>query len=266
MLTTGNVRHAMAARVIELGGVDMKNVDYHRGEQLKKVMVENSGWAGHVYLQYLVRPDVLAHVRTLLEVTTKKLWDTGRFNHEHRYWVRALATMDVGGNIAKHLGLIRADVSGRIMPWLMEQCEDTNAAVRPRPEAIEALAEYINDHRQYTLIMPRPWRQHDSPHPIQLPQRELRVRYEVEGRRYLVVKGPFQEWMTRRQQNYRESVKWLLAKGVLLSKNRFLKVGAGTSNPGPQVECLIVNGAHEALWGVEPVVEDGKVVKLRAPE
>lgn len=262
-LTRENVRDAMTARVMELGGVELKNVDYHRGEQLKKIMTENSGHAGHAYLQYLVQPEVRAFVIAKLDETTKRLWDTGKFDSSHRYWVRALAAMDIGGSIAKHLGLIRVDVR-RVMDWMYAQAREKQVVARPW--AVEMLAEYLNQHREHTLSMPGPWNRRTGPDAriVELNRKELRIRYEVKDKRYILAQEPFRKWIVARQQNYHEMIKWLQEKKIVLRKSQPLTLAAGTHMEGGQVYCVEVDGKHELLSGLSPLsVDEEKVVPIR---
>lgn len=260
-LTQGNVRDAMTARVIELGGVQMKNVDYHRGEQLKKIMTANSGHAGHAYLQYLVQPEVLAFVKQKLDEASKRLWDTGKFDSTHRYWVRALACMDIGGSVAKHLGLIRVDVR-RVMDWLFTEL--VGAPVDARPWAVEILSEYLLVMREHTLVVDKAWHYRSECRIMDLNKKDLRVRYEADTKRYVIAKDHFRKWVSDRQQNYRETVNNLLEHGVVKNKNQLLTLAAGTHLAGPQTVCVVVDGQHYLLTGVENLAEVRNVVTLQS--
>jgi hypothetical protein len=246
-LTQGNVKDAMTARVIELGGVQMKNVDFHRGEQLKKIMTANSGHAGHAYLQYLVQPEVRQFVIDKLDDATKRLWDTGKFDSTHRYWVRALACMDIGGSVAKHLGLIRVDVR-RVMNWLYEQVTEMPLV---RPWAVETLAEYLLVMREHTLVVDKAWHYRSECRIMDLNKKDLRVRYEADTRRYVIAKDHFRKWVVERQQNCREMLNWLQGQGVVRNKHQLLTLAAGTHLAGPQTVCVTVDGMHSLLTGVE---------------
>jgi hypothetical protein len=128
------------------------------------------------------------------------------------------------------------------------------------------LAEYLNQHREHTLSMPGPWNRRTGPDAriVELNRKELRIRYEVKDKRYILAQEPFRKWIVARQQNYHEMIKWLQEKKIVLRKSQPLTLAAGTHMEGGQVYCVEVDGKHELLSGLSPLsVDEEKVVPIR---
>jgi hypothetical protein len=256
----------MMARVMELPGIEKKQFDHYQGKKLKDALDASSGHAGHVYLQYLVQPDMREFVLRALDERLKRLWAMGDFNGDDRYRVNALACMDIGARLAVHLGLIRVDVE-RVMDWLLGQMRDADVAGAklPRlPWQVQALVEYLREMREHTLVMPGSWRDREG-RPVELNKKELRIRHEIKDKKYYLAQEPFRKWVTRRQQNYQEIVKWLTAEEVVVNRSKLATLAAGTAMPGGQVYCVEVDGTHRLLTGAVEEVTSEKVVHLHYP-
>lgn len=257
-LSASDMAEAPAYRIIELPLEVPEGVRHVQGDKLRKSLRANSGTAGAVYLDWLVRPVNLEWTKRTLEQVTKQTWEKTGLRSEHRFWVRTVAAIGVAGVIVKQLGLVEFSVE-RIMRWLLDQI-----TVQPGVNAnwaVNSLAEFLNQHRDSTLAVPRAYVAGEKMRPLQEPRYQLKIRYEASTGRYLIAATAMREWLIEKEQSYAEMVRALEANGVVTRKRCQATLGAGTDIPGGQVWCVEVNGTHELLGGVVPVVE-GNVVPL----
>lgn len=257
-LSASDMAEAPAYRIIELPLEVPEGVRHVQGDKLRKSLRANSGTAGAVYLDWLVRPVNLEWTKRTLEQVTKQTWEKTGLRSEHRFWVRTVAAIGVAGVIVKQLGLVEFSVE-RIMRWLLDQI-----TVQPGVNAnwaVNSLAEFLNQHRDSTLAVPRAYVAGEKMRPLQEPRYQLKIRYEASTGRYLIAATAMREWLIEKEQSYAEIVRALEANGVVTRKRCQATLGAGTDIPGGQVWCVEVNGTHELLGGVVPVVE-GNVVPL----
>ena len=252
---------APAMRILEFGLNLPDELKHVQGDKLRKALRANSGWAGQVFLTWLMQPGNLAWTKATLETVTQQTWQKTAFRSEHRFWVRTIAAIAVAGVIVKKLGLVEFSVE-RIMSWLFERVGAVDQAVQRADWALPALAEFLNELIGNALVMPRAWVPGETSRPLQEPRYKLTVRYELQPKRLLISTSALREYLIKKELSYREFVSALEQAKVITRKQMQATLGAGTEIPGGQVWCIEINAGHEAVVGVLPVAKDN-VVALR---
>ena len=254
VLSASNMPEAPAYRIMEFGLEVPEGVRHVQGDQLRKKLRANSGHAGAVYLEWLMKPENLAWTKATLEIVTKQTWDRTGLKSEHRFWVRTIAAIAVAGVIVKKLGLIEFSIE-RIMTWLFDHVGDGKTHL-PSTWATDTLSEFLNANRDSTLAVTRAYVHGERQHPLLEPRWKLAIRYEQSSGRYLIAQTALRQWAMEKEQSYAELVRVLEDKGVVTRKRIQATLGAGTNIPGGQVWCIEVQGSHALLGGIAPLADN----------
>lgn len=257
-LSVQNDPEAASMRIMEFGLDLPEGLRHVQGDKLRKTLRANSGFAGQLYIEWVVQN--LPWVKATLEQVTTQTWQKTGLESKYRFWIRTIAAIAVAGVIVKQLGLIEFSVE-RILNWLFDQVKERGSG-DPNAWAINALSEFLNQNRDATLAVPRPYQHGEKMRPLQEPRQRLAIRYEVSTQRYLIACTTLREWLIEKERSYQELVKSLEAQGVVTRRRAQATLGAGTDIPGGQVWCVEVNGSHELLAGIHPVVQDDNVIPL----
>jgi hypothetical protein len=257
VLSGTGMAEAPAYRILEF---QLEVPDHQRahqqGDKLRKALRNNSGHAGAVFLDWLVKPDNLAWTKAALERMTQQTWERTGLKSEHRFWVRTIAAIAVAGVIVKKLDLVEFSVE-RIMTWLFGYVGERKTTTSSWP--VDALAEFLNANRDSTLVVERAYIPGERQRPSLEPRFRLAIRYEKSSGRYLIAQTALREWLIDKEQSYQEMVRSLEASGVVTRRRCQATLGAGTDIPGGQVWCVEVDGAHKDLGGIAPIVADNVV-------
>lgn len=253
MLSIQNTPEAPAYRVMEFALEIPEGLRHAQGDRLRRLLRANSGHAGKAYLEWLVRPENLAWTRTKLETVTQQVWEKTKFGPEYRFWVRTIAAIAVAGIIVKRLDLVDFSID-RIMMWLFENIGIGVESRKDREWTLPALAEFLLESVSNTLVMPAPFVQGRKQMPIHMPSHRLTVRSEISSHRYLIAISALRDWMAKRELNYREWVRSLEDRKIIMRSRILATLAAGTDIPGAQVWCVEINSAHPAIAGQLPML------------
>ena len=247
VLQENNSPDAMTWRVVEIPYELPREIRLSQGDKFRHLVEANSGIAGDIYIRALTSPAGRQWATEKLEEVKEWLWENGSFEPKHRYWIRALTGMWVGGWIAKDCDLVSFEVE-RVMKWLVEQLR-VHMKKNERPWAVDTISEYLRTKwRSGVLTMPGPYVPKAPPvMVVDRPGQELLVRYEIEGQRYIIAQEPLRRWLIGREQSYKALVKDLLGRGVIKRPSAQMTLAAGTSNPGIPCYCIEVDGKHPLI-------------------
>lgn len=261
VLSLQNTPEAPAYRILELPLAIPLDMRHAQGDRLRRILRNNSGHAGAIYLRWLLQPDNLRWVQTMLERTTKQVWERTKWTSDARFWVRTIAAIAVAGVVVKQLDLVDFSID-RILDWLLTTMISHRAEKNSPNFAVSTLAEYLNEHIGNTLVMPGAFVAGKHDRPILVPRLRVTIRFEIASNRYLIATGPLRDWMARREMNFTETVNALEKMQVVVRKKLMATLGAGSDTPGGQTWCVEVNGAHEAIRGTvdKAVLMDNNVV------
>lgn len=253
VLSLTNNREAAAMRIMEFRLNIPEGIRHVQGDKLRKALRANSGHAGKVYIEWVVRN--LPWVQATLDRITEETWTATALEPQYRFWVRTVAAISVAGLIVKQLGLVDFSID-RIKDWLLNEVKLQAAGNLKGPWAESTLAMFLNAHRDMTLSVEKPFAHGVAARIHNEPTKALAIRYEASPNRYFIACTTLREWLAKRERSYREMLAALEKSGVLINKSRQVTLGAGTDNPGGQVYCVEIDGKHQALVGVTPPVSN----------
>lgn len=220
---------------------------------MRKDLEQNSGYAGDKFLRYLVQPDVLAFVRKAIPAWTDDIWKKTELTSEHRFRVRAIASVAVAATIVQKLGILPFSPQ-RIVDWAMEQAKgyrDDAPITGIESTAVRYLAEFLNEHAPNALVLSGPWRANDPNRPPLLePRAKLLIRYEKSNGRLIVAQMALRDWLTKKGVGYRSFMDDMMKQNIVLEKSRQFNLGVGTNYPSGLMPCVEISMNHPKMSGV----------------
>lgn len=262
-MSTGNDPTALAYRIFELEAKFPEGLRQIVGEKLTKELEWNAGYAGEVYVQYLiqVRDQLPLWIEQALEQVRRK---PGLSDPRYRFWTRLIAVIAVAGAIVRHLRLLDLSVD-RIVKWLCDQAMDkTNAPLHVGPAAGESwflteLAMFVAIMKPHTLVVQGSYERNRAMRPIETPRDKILARYETGCKHFTVNQEAMREFAVSRGfpwQSWRDA----LESAGIMSRTKRITLTAGTELAGAQMHCFEINLAH-GLVDTESIEQ--KVVPLR---
>jgi hypothetical protein len=216
-------------------------------------LMDNNGHAGRIYAAWLVRNYEQAK-RVALN-TQAKLDRELKLTQRERFWSAVLAANLTGGAIAKSIGLIDWDMP-RIYQWACNMLLSLREDVEPpRNNAIEVVGDYIRRNTQNILVVNEEADLRSNMHaaPMLEPRGELLIRWEPDTKKMYIAAAPFKKDCAGTQTNYKEVVRELTERGVLLG--RVLKrINKGMKLVGPPLYCLEFDTSNQDFFDVGSVV------------
>lgn len=241
-------------RILEFHTTPLVGMSKTDGDRLKEELKLNAGHAGEAYLDYITTPEANAWVRTAVRKHTEEVWSRGKFNHEHRFWVRTIGSVSVAATIVHKLGILSFSPE-RIVNWAIEHIqggskEDSTVTGRAATTAISVLSEYLNDSLSDTLSVNSRWQSGRPCTIIGKPTRRLAIRYEADTRRYMIAERPFREWLHKHNIPAQQLIDDLKGLNIVKRVRVLCTLSAGTELPGGQALSMEVDGANPALSGI----------------
>ena len=217
-------------------------------------LFENYGHAGDIYARFLVNNLDYAKNK-VLELQVKIDKEMGLTQRE-RFWSSILAANFAGGMIAKDLELLSWKI-GPIYMWAASMVDDIRKDVSPPlASSIAVVSDFVTRHLQNTLVVnDSADRRTNMPMlPSMEPKGNLIIRSEPDTNKMFIMVKPFREDCSKSQTSYKETLKDLKAKGVLLDVankriSKGMKIDVGT------VACLVLDRAHPEFTGVSKMVD-----------
>ena len=261
-LGTLNGSDAMAYRVLEFKVKSGNEMKASEADRLRKTMEQNAGHAGHAFLEYIVRPDVLSWIKDNLPAYQQQIYDATGFGKAERYWVRTLACVAVAAQIVEHLELVDFS-SERIMRWAIDYFKSIKRSVSP--DAKTFLSMYINEHAREMLVVPTAFapgkRKIGVIIPPSTPNR-LTMRREEDTGTYFIDYQAVRRWLTKQEVVYHEWERELTEEGICRGK-KLRVLGAGTNIGGGSIQVIDIDGSHPAFTGMVRPVQDELAVSER---
>lgn len=248
---------AMQFRVIELPVAFDKRLA-SQGDDLRRGLERNAGWAGDAYMRFVTRPEIIAHAKQMLPQLYKQITARHNFRPEHRYWVRVLSAVALAGVYVRHLSILDCSVQ-RVVDWtsqhLVERISD--ATVTGRLSAASMIVGFMDAHVRGRLVMARAFRAGDnSNHPLQEPAEPLVMRIDILEAQAAITETALRRWMLKNGGNWAQFKQELVQHG--LGKIAFRTLGAGTKWSSGQTTVVEINLTHSALSGVMATVTELK--------
>jgi hypothetical protein len=216
-------------------------------------LMDNHGHAGRVYATWLVNN--LERAKQAALATQAKLDRELKLTPRERFWSAVMAANLTGGAIAKSIGLIDWDMPS-IYDWSCNMLLGLRDDVQPpRNNAIEVIGDFIRRNIQNILVVNDEVdaRSHMQSAPLLEPRNELLIRWEPDTQRMYIAAAPFKKDCAQTQTNYKEAMKQLSERGVLLGKG-VKRLNKGMKMVAPPIYCLEFNTATEEFFDVATIV------------
>jgi hypothetical protein len=246
------IEDAAQMRVIELSCSVPEGLAHRRGDELKRNLIENAGWAGQEYIRYLVQPKNRAAAEKLVHDYMQAIYHKTGWDERYRFWVRTLAAIAVAGIITNKLGLLQFDVT-RIVKWLIEQMQER---IKPKAKNWEtsALSMFLDQHGNERLNVPREFKAGRGVYldwEIREPRSgKVTIRHEADTNKFFISAGILRKWVMENNQNYNELMRSMIKQGVVLDRQRKMTLGAGTKFATGQVYAVVIDGSHPMMSGL----------------
>jgi len=227
-------------RVVEMNIPRDTTMAKEETDRLYNMMFDNYGVAGEKYMEYVVAHQELIKER-ILQVQAKFDADAGLTQRE-RFYSALAAVAIVGGMISKNLGLHEID-TGAVYQWAIKYFSGAKDAVRPNNmNPLDILGTYLNEHNQSLLVINSEVdsRTHIEQAPIQLPHRELLVRYEPDTKLLFITTKHFRDWCTKNQASYK-TVSDSLEKDHIAELGIKKRLARGTKLNTPAVNTMVID-------------------------
>jgi len=218
---------------------------------------ENYGHAGDIYVTWLLS-NMEEAVNGVLEVQ-KKIDKELRLTQRERFWSAILAANITGGIIAKRLGLIDWDMKA-VYAWATSMIAETRMDTKPPAiNCVSIVSDYILRHPLNILTVngEQDNRTGLTSSPIMEPRGELLIRYEPDTKHMYFAARAFKKDCVEFQINYKETLRQLEDKGVLIGTGN-KRMSKGMSINAPPTHCLIIDTASDAFVGVETILKGEK--------
>ncbi len=255
ILSTGAGSEAPAFRVMEFQTEIPKGIA-QKGDEMKRLLRDNSGLAGDAYLRLLTQPAVLSFIIEALPKWTEQVWKKTNLNNEHRFWVRTIASVMAAGVVVNKLGILDFSTD-RIVDWAMENVGGmrANSAVS-KADPCDVFARFLAENMTSTLVVASAWKPKTELRPLIEPRRELQVRYEKDTKRVYVNEYFMRKWLVENNVSIREFLRRMKELNVLLKDGRRITLGAGTDYASGQSTCYEIDGANPLVRGGVRIVEE----------
>tara|TARA_R110002049_G_scaffold61446_6_gene163670 strand:- start:101 stop:2296 length:2196 start_codon:yes stop_codon:yes gene_type:complete len=184
----------------------------------EQLLGEQYGEAGIVWLQHVIRnkAKIIAHMREVRAKLAKKF----PAENEERFYYDLLAAVVVAGTHAKHLGLIKFNVTN-VRNWALEHIKVLRAQ---RKETERTPGDYLQmllaDMHKRTVVTEywspgKSSRQEDPNDSTHL--HEPCVRRATKSQRYLMTRNGFQEWCKDNKLLYTDLQRAFIREGIILA-------------------------------------------------
>lgn len=255
ILSTGAGSEAPAFRVMEFQTEIPKGIA-QKGDEMKRLLRDNSGLAGDAYLRLLTQPAVLSFIIEALPKWTEQVWKKTGLNNEHRFWVRTIASVMAAGVVVNKLGILDFSTD-RIVDWAMEHVGGMRAtAAASKADPCDVFARFLAESMTSTLVVASAWKPKVELRPLIEPRRELQVRYEKDTKRVYINEYFLRKWLVENNVSIREFLRRMKELNVLLKDGRRITLGAGTDYASGQSTCFEIDGANPLVRGGVRIVEE----------
>jgi hypothetical protein len=247
---------APAFRIMEFQSTLPPGIN-RRGDELKRELKANSGYAGDAYLRRLVQPEIIGFIKQALPKWTDQIWQRTGLRSEHRFWVRTIASVIAASTIVHKYGILDFSpqrITDWILTWVAGRInEGTITNVRT---AEGMLADFLSEHIADTLVMPRSYHTGIRRQiPVMHPKRQLLIRYDVEDQKIIIHEGVFRKWLVKHGMSPKDVFGELKIRMILKAMKK-VTLGAGTDYASGQTSCVEVNYKHPGVSGDMALVEE----------
>jgi hypothetical protein len=212
---------------------------------------QNYGHAGEIYAEELVKN--LEQWKAKLREWHEKVDRDCKIAQKERFWSAVIAANMTGGYIARRLGLIDWDLA-RIYKWatmvmLPELREEVSA---PVDNTVAVIGDFINRGVQHTLVVNDKIdaRSNMPSVPIMEPRGKLYIRYEPDTKLMYISAKEFKEDCVKYRTNYKQTLKELTKKGILIDTTN-KRMSKGMKINSPPTRALVLDCTNSEFFDVD---------------
>lgn len=251
---------APAFRLLEFNTDLPAGTDVRKGDQLRRELAANSGWAGDAFLRALVQPEIIRFVSMGLPTWTDQIWKRTKLRPEHRFWVRTAASVIAAATIVQRYQILDFSVQ-RITNWICDYLSEranTSTVTGARSES-DILADFISRNLKNTLVVAHGWKPKVILPPITAPKDNLFLRYEREEGNLFIQQSVLTEYLLKRGVHRNKFDERLREQGVIKGTNKHVTLGAGTEYASGQSICYQIDMHHPLLSGSLRAVQENLI-------
>lgn len=246
--------NAEMLRLFEYEIAPNNSISTEEGKRLfDRQLKENYGFAGNIYIQWLVN-NLEEAVETILKIQAKIDAEL-RLTPPERFWSAAAACNIAGGLISKQLGLHDYDMRA-IYTWACKTIQGMRGEIKPgADDAASVLGDYINRHMGNILVVKADIdsRSTVASLPTMEPKGELLIRYEPDTKHMYLVTREFKADCVERQINYKNTLAELKQKGVFKEPvNK--RMSKGMKITSPAVNTLLFDCSDSSFLNLDGLI------------
>jgi uncharacterized protein (DUF927 family) len=209
------------------------------GDLLRKAVHENYGWAGRIFMEWVVKNQAAVRKRVLqLVVQTDKAVNAVS---EERFWTGWVACVEVAYEICINLNITPWLSTSKDIPWLHKQIGTMRQTVFQHiPVSNEVIAEFLDASLSGTLSISAKGASNID-NVIAEPNRELVVRKEIDTGLIYVNRTVFRRYCMENGINFNRVILDMIKKKLLNRDSIHKTLGAGTKHESGRVRCMEIN-------------------------
>jgi hypothetical protein len=244
--TTKAAPLAEARRILEVKAKKFKGLDKRETDRFNGILSRNYGWAGAVYVNYLIRH--IDEVRELLQDVTERVDEHCALDQQDRFWSALSATVLTACVITNKLGLVNYDMD-KILATLKAIINENRKAVLSMNIGVQQLlSEYLSENINNILQIKSTddLRKQGNNNgldtlviPDATPKARLVGRYETDINRAYLIPKYLKSWCARQQLSYGSFLEDLIKD--LGAKRGKIRLTKGTHLNMPPSDVLIVD-------------------------
>jgi hypothetical protein len=207
-------------------------------------MSKNFGWAGPVYIQYVVSNKEA--VIKLLRETQQIIDEACELTHQNRFWSAYLACAITGAIIAKRLELIDYDIEGLIDFAKLVVAQNKSGVAHSVKSSQDIVNEFVSEHYNSILAIASTddLRSKVSHHdngldalidPKATPRMQFVARYETDTKKLFIIPKVFKQWTVKQQLNYGGMISQMKKEMNLVHMKKRLSKGTAMDMPAMNV-------------------------------
>lgn len=222
-------------------------------------LMENYGHAGDRYARYIL--ENYEEVKNLFLTMQKKLDTQLKLTRRERFWSAVVAANLAGIYIASNrLRLFEWDLKA-IFRWACQMILNLRAVTVPPAnfnDDEEILGHFLLENMDSILVINGlADRRSKMVHlPLLKPKREIKVRYEPDTNRVFISTSAFRTYCTLRNIGYRETLRKLEMRGVLLVKRERKRMSKGLEIDIPAIPALVFDANHPDFASLVEIAEN----------
>jgi hypothetical protein len=227
-----------------------------RTEIFAHTLYENYGFAGPMYIRYLIDrlPKYIADLKQLMTKFNRDL----RVLPRERFWAAKVCCNIMGARIARDANIIQFNET-RMYSWIGAEFLEMRAAVgEPVEVYAELLGRFYNENVSRLLeIDAYDGRSKFKPAPTKTPagNTQLTMRFEANAQRLYIDKTAFEKFCTDRTIGHVLAVRWLKEQKLIIDTS-LKHMAAGWLSGGGVVNVHVIDTSHKAFSLPAPIVQD----------